>query len=173
MRSLVLPLLLLAFAACTKPEPAVRSDAKPTAAISAAPQDTLPAPMTVRFAVQSSERKKLVIAARIQRSAPIKLPVNVRLIVPPGVTIASGLERQQLPASETLGVTQLEYVLTFDAIPAQDLVVIAQLRGHGVGVTAKDVYRFGRPAPAQPRPRPQGPDRKVGGFNFGPAIPAK
>jgi hypothetical protein len=36
-----------------------------------------------------------------------------------------------------------------------------------------DAYRFGRPEPTPELPKPTGPDIKLGGRKFGPAVPSR
>lgn len=92
----------------------------------------------------------ITVVAEIRRVAPDGSPVALSLVVPRGVRIVSGAEHAQVPNGE---LQRHQWVLAVDSIPAEDLRVVAEIRGRGQGVHAERRYRFGRPAPRLPDPQ--------------------
>ncbi|SRR6266849_3894410 len=137
------------------------------AASNAAPQT----PMRVRWNVLSDHNGHLAIEAIVERRASLSFPVSVRVEIPPGLSLVSGLLQFEVPADGQTGesATRLEFTYS-GAAPTGDLMIIADAHAPGVGIHATDVYRFGRIEPAQVRPQPSGPNIKVGDKDLGPAI---
>ncbi len=164
--TLMLACSLLMTACCTN-----RAKAEPVATTENAPQieDAPRTPLWVKWNVLSNEGGRLRIAAVVVRRARLNVPIDVHIEAPDGLELVSGTPAFQLDGNLEPGetVSTLEY--NYRDAPTDDLKLIADITGSGMGVHATDVYRFGRTAP-QPRPRPSGPHIKVGNTDLGPAI---
>lgn len=132
-----------------------------TAAAPAGPETTVPAttealrrPAPLVLEVTGPEHPQpgstITVTADIRRAARDGAPVELALIVPEGVRVVSGPDRARVPNGEH---QRQQWVLAVDAIPAEDVRVVAEVRGPGQGVHAERRYRFGRAAPRLPDPQ--------------------
>lgn len=114
---------------------------------------------------------QLRVTARIERKAPLALPFTVRLELPAGATLTQGRAAFELPANAAASVVTETYRLTFEGVPAQDLVLHVDGEGAGLGFHGQVPYRFGRPAPRVPVPSATGPGPVRHGVDVGASIP--
>jgi len=147
---------------------------KPAALPSPAPivtADNAPkAPVRIRWRVLSDQGGRLKIEAVLERLVPLRVPVTVRVEVPPGLQLLSGATSFEIPADAPPGETSMPLEFSYADVPPTDLKVVADAFGYSMGVHAADTYRFGRPEPQPVRPQPSGPNIKVGNTDLGPAI---
>ena len=129
------------------------------------------APLTVDWVVKEQRGDRLVIVARVNRAAPIRLPIAVSIEVPADVEVVSGPTRFTIESGDAIGVFDTELVLETHGTPAGDLVLRADVEGTDFGAHAKRAYRFGRPAPKEAVPKATGPSLDIGGRDFGPSVP--
>jgi hypothetical protein len=129
------------------------------------------APLHIRWRVLSDEDGRLQIEAILERRVRLDAPIGVRVEVPSGLRLVSGQTSFQVPAQMQPGETKVLFEFSHAGPPPEDLKVVADSTGASMGVHASDSYRFGRPEPKSPRPRPEGPSIVVGDKDLGPAIP--
>jgi hypothetical protein len=111
-----------------------------------------------------------VLRARIERVIPFSVPIAVSISLPPGVTADAGATEFTVPASSGPGTTEHEITVHYTGTPPTDIVLEAQVSGDDFGITARDHYRFGRPARKLALP-PIGDNLRIGGRDFGPSVP--
>jgi len=108
-----------------------------TAAAPAGPETTVPAttealrrPAPLVLEVTGPEHPQpgsiITVTADIRRAARDGAPVELALIVPEGVRVVSGPDRARVPNGEH---QRQQWVLAVDAIPAEDVRVVAEVRG--------------------------------------------
>ena len=114
---------------------------------------------------QSPVTLELVVTRRSLVEAPLVLDV----VVPAGATLVEGPARIETP--NQAGEYRFTWVVSFDAVPQDDLVVHAQTVGDGFGFAAAPRYTFGRVTPEPTMPATSGPDRTLGNHRLGPTIP--
>ena len=172
-------LLVLASLGCT-----VASS--PTAPQTPAPVTTAPtapheigAPVLVSWIVReepaSASRQggapgHYLLSARVAQPGYLGLPLQVSVELPPGVSLVRGPARWvvQPAAPGTVNETVLEVLAP--AVPADDLLLVADAQGEHAGVHAVARYRFGRPEPVAPSPPLAQGDTVIHGHNLGRAV---
>lgn len=129
------------------------------------------APVVVSWVVKSAEAGRVSLVARVDRRAPLAVPLKVSVVVPANVKVVSGQTAFELPASREAEVTERSFVFSFDQVPSEDLRLVAEVHEESFGLHAEDVYRFGRPAPVVEGPQRSGPSIQVGGHDLGQGVP--
>lgn len=160
----------LAVIACSASTGNGRAAAQPDAANNVVAEDAARVPLLVRWQLLSEAGGRLRISAVVVRRSLMRVPIDVHVEVPPGLQLVSGTTAFQIEANLQPGETVNTLEFTYSSTPSEGLKLVADARSSGMGVHATDVYRFGRPAPQQPRPQPSGPNNKVGDVDLGPAI---
>lgn len=171
-------LLIVSFAVlagCANPQPAATaSEPKPAPAPAPVPVTESGGPKTP-LSVSWSEKQlsphSAVVEARVQYNGPFDMPLHLVVQVPAGATLAKGEATLDVPAQPTATTVSNVYELTFDQVPAGDLVLVADAKSPVTGVHATSVYRFGRAAPAVQLPQANGPDVKFNGLDLGHSVP--
>lgn len=160
---------------CTHSDPRASTDSVPQpAGYGATLRNGSPqTPLTVEWVVRDAGRTRTVLVARVTRHAPVRVPVNVTVTLPPGTRLVSGVTQFTIPPSDAASVHDQELIIESSGQPASDAVLEADASGVGFGMHAKDSYSFGRPKKHDPVPTPEGPSVKLGTHDIGPAIPAK
>lgn len=148
----------------------------PVALATAAPPESPPSsnpesPARVAWVVKSLESGRVTLTARVERFAPMAVPLAVTVAVPASVRVLQGKTSYLVPASDGAATNEAEFVFAFDAAPSDDIVLTADVQTPSFGVHATDAYRFGRPAPVGPMPKATGPHLKIGERDFGPTVP--
>ena len=128
------------------------------------------APAVVRVALVEGEPtagRRITLRADLEMRGPWPYPVALEWRVPPGARLVSGTM-----ASVVDGAGPATVELELGAVPAEDLVVVAESRGPDAGFHAEARYRFGRPDPAPPSgPEKTGPSTTINGHDLGPSVP--
>jgi len=172
-------LLVLASLGCTA---ATLSPAPPAvAAVAAAPAapPEIGAPVLVSWIVrdepatasrQGGSAGHYLLSARVAQPGSLGLPLQVTVTLPPGASLVRGPARWvvQPAAPGTVNETVLEVLAP--AVPADDLVLVADAQGEHAGVHAEARYRFGRPEPSPPSPPLTPRDVVIHGHNLGRAV---
>lgn len=175
---------------CHRPEPAAsRQEAPPAApapsigqggsgsagstpSAPATPTQGIQAPARVSWKVVSSDAKSVTLLAQVHQLTALSVPLAVSVETPPGVRLVRGPSTWTVPPTEQPCIHETRLTFAIDTPPTGDLLLVADARGTGFGIHATDAYRFGRPEPTPERPRPTGPEVKLGPRKFGPAVPA-
>lgn len=131
------------------------------------------APVFVNWVVQGADEHSVALTARIDRRAPMSIPLSVTVVPPPSLKLVSGELSFVLEPSASAGLVERPFSFSFDRIPAEDLRLVADAQSAGFGVHAEDAYRFGRPVPGAIVPATSGPAVKVGDHDFGQGVPLK
>ncbi len=167
--SLVFVLALVGCAPGTgtaRPDPAGTPD---PAATRSAPG----APMTVEWLYRGETAGRLTLVARVNRVAPIRIPITVTVSVPPGVRLVSGRSSWIVDGSGATGPVDETLVLEVTRSGPQEVLLAADAETAHFGVHARKSYALG---PTQPKalsaPMGSGPALQVGGHDFGPSVPS-
>ncbi|MFT3838252.1 MAG: hypothetical protein QM723_14815 [Myxococcaceae bacterium] len=167
-------LLIVSFAvlaACANPQPAAAvSEPKPAPApvvASGGPKT----PLSVSWSEKQLSAHSAVVEARVQYNGPFDMPLHLAVQVPAGAALAKGEVTLDVPAQPTATTVVNVYEVTFEQVPAGDLVLVADAQSPVTGVHATSTYRFGRAAPAAQVPQANGPDVKLNGLDLGHAVP--
>jgi hypothetical protein len=134
------------------------------------PNDAPQTPLHIQWILQSDEGGALQITARIDRLAPLRFPLNVSVRIPDGMALVRGPRAFTVSASDSTGTTDTAYRFRYGKVPADDLVLVADVQNQSFGIHAEDHYRFDRPPPVQARPVASGPHLRIGSNDFGPSI---
>lgn len=167
------PVLLLAalLAGCARaPVPASAPGAsphRPGAVVAQRPET----PLAVSWIVTGSEEHAVRLLARVDRRAPLAIPVKVAVQVPASATLTGGPASYVIAASDAAGVTDTAFTVSFAAVPAEDLLLTADAVGEGFGVHAVDAFRFGRAPPEPGAPAATGQHLELNGHDYGAAVP--
>lgn len=127
-------------------------------------------PFTLEVEPYETLPGQVVLHIRTRHVAPLPVDIGVSVQLPPGVRLEGGPGGWEIPTAQQQGIVEKELVIGFDALPPEDLMVVADVQTEGFGVHAKAYYRFGRPDPQPIAPRANGPELKVGGRNFGRSV---
>jgi hypothetical protein len=162
----------LSLTACSTPKDAVATAATTNALVAdARPSEDAHAPFRVTWREESRTERRAVIVAVVERFAMGEVPLEGRLEVPAGVEVEGPRTFRADVSKETPTTFEQQYVLQFDRVPTEDLLLVVESRGgSGFGFHARIPYRFGRTAPQGPRPERSGPSLKAGGLKLGPAV---
>ncbi|MFL5354387.1 hypothetical protein [Archangium sp.] len=139
----------------------------------APPTQGIQAPARVSWKVVSSDGKTVTLLAQVHQLTALSVPLAVSVEPPPGVRLVKGPSTWTVPPTEQPCVHATQLTFAIDTPPSGDLLLVADARGTGFGIHATDAYRFGRPEPTPPLPRPTGPEVKLGPRKFGPAVPSQ
>lgn len=138
------------------------------------------APMTVEWLLKGEANGTLTLVARVNRHAPMRVPVTVAVNVPPGVQIVSGKASWVIEPSESIEPVDETLVVNVVQSGTHDILLAADAEGANFGVHAKKTYSVGSSragaSSAEAKtttPSSSGPNLEVGGHNFGPSVPAK
>jgi len=158
-----------------KPTIAILMMMASTAAASpaAAPRDGARVPVTVSLEVVQGAPKAgghLVLRAHVTRHGAWRGPIAVSFQLPSGATLSKGALHHQLAASNAAGEDTRELELAIGAVPAGDVVVIAESKLPGGGFHAEARYRFGRVAAAPTAPRTDGPHLRTPRGDLGASV---
>jgi len=137
------------------------------------PEEGPRAPLIATWEVVSGEPADgatMVLHLRLERTGRWPMPVNVGIGVPEGVRVVRGDAQTTLAANPEPGVAVLEFEITIDRVPQDDLVAVVDSRTEGAGFHAEPRYRFGRPEPEVQVPVRDGPHVQIGGHDLGPSI---
>lgn len=128
-------------------------------------------PLTVTWVVAERTETSVRLTARVNQRAALQVPVKVAVVAPKGATLSGGAAAFSISPSDGPSVTDTVYVVSFAAVPTEDIVLTADASGAGFGVHATDVYRFGRPEPKVEVPAATGPGLKLGNLDLGRSVP--
>jgi hypothetical protein len=132
------------------------------------------APLQVSWVGASkAEHGQLQLTGRVHLAAPLHVPLNMSVELPPGVSLHSGPERFTIESSAKLGDHDTPFVFDLDGVPAEDIKLVADVQTKAFGLHAVDEYRFGRPEATGYRPPPDGPEIVLHGHRMGKAIKVK
>jgi hypothetical protein len=168
MRTLLIASLAV-LAACANPQPA-SSEPKPAPSAAVAPSGPK-TPLSVSWNERQLSPHSAVLEARAQYNGPFDMPLHLVVQVPAGATLTKGEPQLDVPPQVTATTVVYVYEVSFEQVPAGDLVLVADAKSQVTGVHATSAYRFGRPAPQAQVPQANGPDLKMNGVDFGHAIP--
>lgn len=167
-------LLAPCWIACVEPravEPSFApSPVAPEASREPSAQRELEGPAQVSWTTLALDAHRAVLRARVRRSPRLALPLALTLTVPRGVRVEHGEVAATLPPAAQRPDLELDYVLSFEGVPADDAVLAVDGESAAMGVHARAVYRFGRPEPLGTRPVANGPAITFGGSNLGPSV---
>jgi hypothetical protein len=149
------------------PEAAVSHSSRPTSANQARPQR---APLVVSVSAKGRVERggDLDLTITLDRVAP-GAATRLSVELPPGATLVSGLQVQDVPGDSTHAERSLRVHLAGN-IPASDIHIVADTAGTGYGAHATTAYRFGRPDPVLAQPARTGAPVLVHGSNLGKPI---
>lgn len=154
--SLRFALILLAGCAAPPPPAATRAPRAPaTVAIDVVDGEPLPG-------------TRLTLRARVDKQGSWDAPITIDWQVPPGARLVGGASRAIL-SGDAADVT-----LELQALPAEDVVVVASSQTEAAGFHAEARYRFGRPAPVKAAPPRDGETVTTpSGVDLGAPVPVK
>lgn len=109
----------------------------------------------------------LHLRAVVERYIGMTVPMTVVLRLPPGARLIRGEATRQLPPNTTARTDVLEYDIAIGEVPAEDVWLVTDVRGEGIGFHGRVAYRFGRPEPLPARPPLAQESVRVGGRDFG------
>ena len=127
-------------------------------------------PLFVRWKPVSDEGGRTVLDAMISRRSAFASTISVRLEIPDGLTLVDGEPQFAIDGSEVGDVTR-RYIFTYATAPIEDLVLIADVRGVGMGVHATDRFHFGVVEATRAAPVADGPHLILNGRDMGPSVP--
>jgi hypothetical protein len=118
-----------------------------------------------------SAGQDIELVAELQQFVGSSSPVELKLVLPPGVRLVSGSQSEQLPS----GNAQLErrFVIHVDRVPDTDVELTASAGNLAFGAHARGAYRFGRKEPRLAVPPKSASELKVGGKSLGHPIQLK
>lgn len=152
---------VLILVACTNPV-ASRSVSPPVRT------ETGDAPLVLTWADSERTSTSVVVRLDVDKRAPFEKDVDVKLVVPSGVSLEPSSTSWVIPAS-SVGTTSKSIQLRWSAVPAEDFVAVAEAQGVASGVRAVAAYRFSRGEPVSPEPA-RGPPAQVGDKSLGSPI---
>ena len=146
------------------------------AAVPAAPAEPstsrLQAPLSASWEQRSLTSGGASLVAHVKRIAPMNMKVLVRIEVPAGAKLTTGRPQFVLPENAEASEVTEPVELTFDPVPAGDLMLRVDSESQEAGFHFFTAYRFGRAAPALPTAvQPEGPPVKKGDRNLGSSVP--
>lgn len=157
--------------ACTHSQAPSAPAAPPAPAEPPATARLLP-PLQLSWEQRSLTATEAVLVAHVKRLAALPMPVLLRLEVPAGATLVSGRRERVLEPNSEPGEVTETVTLSFAAVPATDLVLLADAESKAAGFHFSATYRFGREEPPPPpAAQPAGPALKKGDRALGPSVP--
>lgn len=161
MKRSVHALGVLLLVSCTNPV-ASRSVSPPVRT------ETGDAPLVLAWIESQRASTSVVVRLDVDKRAPFEKDVEVKLVVPSGVSLEPSSTNWTIPAS-SVGATSKSFQLRWSAVPAEDLVAVAEAQGVASGVRAVAAFRFNRGAAASSEPT-RGPPAQLGEKSLGSPI---
>jgi hypothetical protein len=172
----VVAALMVGCTAASAPAPvglAPSSTAPSTRPVASTVQRDVRAPVFVSWVEHDARTHALgtpgryVLSARVEQPGSLGLPLNVRVLLPAGVTLVRGPSHWVVQPGPPGTVHDTVIELLASTAPTDDLVLVADVQGEHAGIHAEARYRFGRPEPQVAQPPLAPTDLVVGGHNFG------
>lgn len=114
--------------------------------------------------------ERLTLTARITRKVPLRVPVQIELVLPAGVELIEGERVLQLSANTQVDTHSLRYVVRADVLPHADLKLVVSAAGKGFGFHTEQAYRFGRSLALPVTTPKDGVQVRVGDKSFGRSV---
>ncbi len=113
----------------------------------------------------------VTLVAHITRAAGVTAPLVIDVTLPAGTRLVGGKDHEIVQSAERV-VTRV-FEIAIDAVPSDDVQVLASSGAATWGARALRAYRFGRAEPQLAPPVRTGPELQRGSVRFGRPIPLR